>query len=193
MMKMDWKTSLGTVALYSVGGAAAGYYAVGAEHSDSAAVESTFVTPADRTRGAQRGGMIGGLFGLGLVGLFGAMSSKGTRRLVNGSAALLGFGGLLWSVNKFRSERTAEAPRGTASVLPSTAATVPANEASTPPAQLDADIAKTLADEFDGEGTPSDADILAAGGGASSGMNGLGRLAAMRRRGAAPFNPRYYR
>jgi predicted lipid-binding transport protein (Tim44 family) len=192
-MKMDWKTSLGTVALYSVGGAAAGYYAVGSEHSSSAAVERTFVTPADRTRGAQRGGMIGGLFGVGLIGLVGTMTNKGTRRLVNGSVALLGFGGLLWSVNKFRTERTAEAPRGTASVLPTRATTVPANEASTPPAQLDADIAQTLANEFDGGGVPSDADLLAAGGGASSGMTGLGRLAALRMRGAAPFNPRYYR
>jgi len=201
MMKMDWKTSLGTVALYSVGGAAAGYYAVGAEHSSSAAVEKTFVAAADRTRGAQRGGMIGGLFGLGLVGLFGALSSKGTQRLLGVAGAAIGLGGTLYSLNKFRSERTAESTQSRAQSAAPIQAQTPAiaesmaNQASTTPAQLQAESDAATAAALDAAlgpvGEPiSDAELLAAGG---NGMNGLGRLAAMRRRGAAPFNPRYYR
>ena len=37
--------------------------------------------------------MIGGLFGLGLVGLFGALSSKGTQRLLGVAGAAIGLGG----------------------------------------------------------------------------------------------------
>jgi len=193
MMKMDWKTSLGTVALYSVGGAAAGYYAVGAEHSSSAAVEKTFVAAADRTRGAQRGGMIGGLFGLGLVGLFGALSSKGTQRMLGVAGAAIGLGGTLYSLNKFRSERTSEPARGTAAALPTAGSpsTVPLVAETTTQADADAATEEALLDALGPVGEPiSNAELLAAGG---NGTNGLGRLAAMRRRGAAPFNPRYYR
>jgi len=194
-MKMNWTGGLATVALYSVGGAAAGYYSVGAEHDSSAAVEKTFITPDARGRGAARGAMAGGLFGLGIVGLFGAVTSKGTARMLGGAGALVGFGGLLWSLNKFRTERTADAAPARAALpaaAPETAVTDVANDASTPPAQLDADIERTLFDEFGGD-VPSNADILAAGGNGSNTMTGLGRLAALRRRGNAPFSPRYYR
>lgn len=194
MMKMDWKTSLGTVALYSVGGAAAGYYAVGAEHSSSAAVEKTFVAAADRTRGAQRGGMIGGLFGLGLVGLFGALSSKGTQRMIGVAGAAIGLGGTLYSLNKFRSERTSEPARGTSAALPTAGSpsTIPLVVDTTTQAEADAATEEALTAALGPVGEPaSNAEILAAAGG--SGMNGLGRLAALRRRGAAPFNPRSYR
>lgn len=191
-MKMDWKTSLGTVVLYSLGGAAAGYYAVGAEHSDSPAVERTFVTPASRATGAQRGAMAGGLFSVGLIGLFGTLSHKGATRWANAGVAVLGFGGLLWSLNKFRTERTAEAPRGTSAAIPAAspavATTTMANEASTPPAQLQADIAQTIDQEFDPSQEVTNADLLNAGT-----TSGLGRLAALRRRGAEHFRPHSWR
>lgn len=194
MMKMDWKTSLGTVALYSVGGAAAGYYAVGSEHSSSAAVEKTFVAAADRTRGAQRGGMIGGLFGLGLVGLFGALSSKGTQRMLGVAGAAIGLGGTLYSLNKFRSERTSEPSRGSAAALPTAGSPsqIPLIAETTTQADADAATEEALEAALGPVGEPaSNAELLAAS--TVQGMSGLGRLAALRRRGAAPFNPRSYR
>lgn len=193
MMKMGWTGGLATVALYSVGGAAAGYYSVGAEHDQSAAVEKTFITPDARGRGAARGAMAGGLFGVGLVGLFSAISSKGNARLLGGAGALVGFGGLIFSLNKFRTERTAEI-RGAATAAalpaatPAVAVTDIANEASTPPPALEEETAAALNEALGPVEPVSDADLLAAGT-----TSGLGRLAALRRRGAAPFNPRYYR
>jgi hypothetical protein len=190
MMKMGWTGGLATVALYSVGGAAAGYYSVGAEHDSSAAVEKTFITPDARGRGAARGAMAGGLFGVGLVGLFSAISSKGTARMLGGAGALVGFGGLLFSLNKFRTERTAEI-RGAATAAPipaSTAVTNIADEASTPPTALTAETDAALNEALGPVEPVSDADLLAAGT-----TSGLGRLAALRARGRAPFHPRSWR
>lgn len=70
--------------------------------------------------------------------------------------------------------------------------TVPLIAETTTQADADAATEEALNAALGPVGEPaSNAELLAAS--TAQGMSGLGRLAALRRRGAAPFNPRSYR